>query len=62
MPCILCHRYIAALPLAICQRCKDARRVRELMLRAAEAVGEGTRIDRRPPYRPARRNEQPETD
>lgn len=46
MPCVICHRRIAALPMPVCTECRNR----------------STRIDHRPPYRPAVRDEQPETD
>lgn len=38
MPCIVCGRGVAALPLPVCQRCKDMRRIAELMERALDGL------------------------
>lgn len=70
MPCVICRRRLAALPMPVCTECREVRRIATKKFAAenarCEICGEAGvhahRIDARPPYRPAVRDEQPETD
>lgn len=75
MPCVICRRRLAALPLPVCSECREVRRIATERYADRSAVCEicgeagihtheqaAPRIDRRPKYTPRPRTEAPETD